>query len=428
MNTPVLLIVHRGSPSTPRQVQALRDRGYEPLVLTSAPADDGAAFRAACAELGVDCVVMDALVLELEPVLAALGATWPRFHFCLAVWDGHRALMAAINQRLGAADVAPGVVRQVQDKYSLRRWLAERGLSRVEAFALDDERLRARLAQGERFMVKPRRGLGSLSMRAVTSIAAMEALDQAFRLGCAPEDLFADFFVDNALYAESFVEGVELSIDFVRQGGRSVLTVEHEKTVLDFTGTTVLERGLASPPVTLSERQVHGAIAHAERLLALLQLSEGCYHVDLRLAPWGEWELIEINTRMGGGLIQESIRQQHDRLLLHDWAELLDGKALPQGPLARRCGTYFQISYPHSGRTIARLEKNEELPAPAMFVAAATTPAARPHFQVAKIGAASRGDREDIGAMVLWRTELATHRAAVERFAQQEYTIFHYAS
>jgi len=427
MNPSALLIVHRGSPSTPRQVQALRDVGYEPLVLSSAPLDDGAQLRAMCAELGVEHRVIDALVLRTDDVLAAVGADWLRFRFCLAVWDGHRAVMAEINQRLGARDVAPERIRAVQDKQALRASLRERGLTDVATFALDDPELRARLDRGERVMVKPRRGLGSLSMRAVFRWDEVERLRRDFASGAAPGDLFADFYVDNALYAETFVEGREVSIDFVRQRGRTVLASEHEKTVLDFTGATVLERGLASPPVTLDADEVVRAIAQAERVLDALELDEGCYHVDLRLAPWRRWEVIEINTRMGGGLIQESIRQQYGRLLLHDWAQLLDGKTLPARPPARSCGTYFQISYPLSGRPIRSLQKNDLLPAPQMFIAAATPSATRPHFQVAKIGSASRGDREDIGAMVLWRTELAVHKDRVAMFANTEYVTFVYA-
>src|SRR5512135_2124541 len=116
MNPKALLIVHRGSPSTPRLVGALREKGFEPVVLSSRTFDDGSEFRAVCAELGVDHVIGETIALDREEALRALGDRLDGCQFCYAVWDGQRRLMAELNQLLGAPDVAPSAITHAQDK------------------------------------------------------------------------------------------------------------------------------------------------------------------------------------------------------------------------------------------------------------------------------------------------------------------------
>ena len=71
-------------------------------------------------------------------------------------------------------------------------------------------------------------GAASLCTRAVSSWPeAAEALAE-FERGTDPADQWGEFFHDNELIAETFFEGRELSFEILRQGGRTVLAVEHE--------------------------------------------------------------------------------------------------------------------------------------------------------------------------------------------------------
>jgi predicted ATP-grasp superfamily ATP-dependent carboligase len=323
--------------------------------------------------------------------------------------------MAEINGRLGAIDVPPERVHAAQDKYLVRARLRDAGQSAIDSRRLDDPELRVRLERGERYIVKPRRGSGSLFTQPVSSFGEVEKLAAAFRRGTTAGDIYEEFFVDNELIAESYFDGREISLEMLRQGGRTLFVCEHEKSVLTLSASAVLERGLSSPAVGISAPDLARGTELATRTLDLLQLGDGCYHVELRMNDARQWEIIEVNPRIGGGFIFDSVRHQYDRSLVADWIEVLSGRPVPDiAPGPRRCGTYLQVNYAEAGRTIATLERNDRLPAPAMFI------------EVMKPGAVARGDREDIGAMSLWLTSLDTHSALVATLVANEYVTFQY--
>jgi biotin carboxylase len=408
-----LLLVHQGSRSTPALVHVLREKGFEPFVLSSATFDGGAAFGQMCEGLGVEYHASSSVALTTEEVLDRARAL-PDCRFCWAIWEGQRYVMARANELLGAPDVAPTAIQLAQDKHLMRRRLAELGMSRLRAFRLHDPELRERLDRGERHIVKPRRGAASLLTRPVTSWPQVQAMVTAFERGPGEHDMMADFYVDNELIAETFFEGRELSVEMVRQGGRTCLAIEHEKTLV-FSGDTALERGHTSPAVSLSADEVRSATALVEQTLDAFALGEGCFHVEVRVGPGGECEVIEINPRVGGQLIFDSVLMQTGRSMGEEWLDALCGKPVPVAPAQRRCGSYIEISYPEPGRQVLGLERNPDMPEPTLF-----TDLLRP-------GAVTRADREDIAAQAMWRTDLETHREQVARLVGEEYVSYVYA-
>ncbi len=399
-----LLLVPRGSRLTATLSTFLRDKGFEPFVLSSMPADGGTALRAVCAGLGIECEVSASAALTAEEVVARARAV-PDCRFCFSVSDEQRLVMAYGNEALGAHDISPTAARQALDKHLMRQVLVRHGLSRLRPFLLSDAELRERLDRGERHIVKPRTGAGSLCVRAVTSWDEVRAQAAAFLRGPGEGDLWATFFNDNELVAETFFDGRELSVEMFRQGGRTLLSVEHEKTVLDFTDETVLERGFVSPPVTLSAAQVRAAKALADSALGALELDEGCYHVEVRVDAEDRCEIIEVNPRVGGGYLFESVRQQVDRSMGSDWVDGLVGTPVPAAG-ERRCGAYLQNLYPEPGRMILGHEPNPRVPAPDQFA------------EVLRTGSIARADRADRAAMAMWTTDLATHGEVVARITE----------
>lgn len=409
-----LLLVHRGSRLTAPLVKILRDKGFEPFVLSSAPFDDGAAFRGACEQIGVEYAVSTAAVLPVDEVLKRAGAI-ANCRFCFSFWDGQRLAMAHANEVLGARDVTPDAVLLTLDKHAMRVALAEHGLTRLVPAQLGDPALRQRLDRGERHIVKPRRGAGSLCTRAVTSWP--QVLDQlrAFERGPGEADLLAEYYDGNELIAETFFEGREISFEVIRQGGRTVLASDHERTVLDFADETVLERGFASPPAYLGEADVAAARELMDRVLDAVALSDGCYHVEVSVAAGGECEIIEVNPRLGGQYMFDSVRVQHGRSLLDDWIDVLAGRVVPDaGP--RTCGTYYQAHYLKPGRQVLGSRLRTDLPTPELFA------------ETYRAGSVARADREDLGAMTMWRTDLDTHAQTVATLIPNDYCTFAYAS
>lgn len=406
-----LLLVRRNATATPLTVETLRHKGFEPVVLSSLPDDGGARFRQMCAQLNVECAVSAGVTITRDDVEEILGRT-PDCAFCLSLADSQRSLMAMANQYLGAPDVDPSALSRAVDKHTMRTSLSGIGLSRLLSLRLSDPHARALIETGEPFVVKPRSGAGSLCVGVVRSWAEARELQDAFDEGPGEEDMMAEYFEDNELIAESFFAGQELSLDVVRQDGRNAVVVDHEKTVLEFGGGTVLERGMASPVVGLTPSELDAARLLTDRVLEALGLSNGCYHVELRVNDACEAEIVEINPRIGGALIWDSIHRQYGRSMTEDWIDVLAGREVAPLP-ARRCGTYQQLAHADHDQPLMNADTSANLPEPAIS-------------RVRSPGERSIAHRESFSACALWTTELARHREEVAALMAEEYYSFRY--
>jgi hypothetical protein len=137
--------------------------------------------------------------------------------------------------------------------------------------------------------------------------------------------------------------------------------------------------------------------------------------VEVRVDATGHAEIVEINPRVGGGLLWDSVRLQYDRSLLDDWIDVLSGT--PVTPLIpRRCGTYMQLAYPVARKQIVDLDHNTQLPKPEVY------------DESVGPGSVALANRESFGADALWATGLTTHRDEVAALVADEYCTFVYAA
>jgi biotin carboxylase len=300
----------------------------------------------------------------------------------LATFEGYRVLMALTNQRLDATDVDPAAVRRCMDKYLCRQSLVERGLSRSVATVLDGETLVALRASGRKLFVKPRRGAGSFACFRLDDTLTLErlhALQQQMRNDQAFRAIFAGQF---DFIAEDYVNGDEYSLEVLVTGGASHVIGVHAKYLDDSSGTT-LETSNSLPAPRLSDAQQLAGERFVDECLAALQLREGCYHIEARHDPRnGHWDVIEINARMGGALINQSIGIFTGGLsMLELWVRMLcsttdaarlalreDFAALRESTRRRdksmQHGTVFFSRYGERNRTLATLSTRELAPQP----------------------------------------------------------------
>jgi biotin carboxylase len=408
-----LLLVRRGAALTRSHVRTLRRKGFEPFVLSSLPADGGTQFRWMCAELEVEHAVSAGVCITSEEVAAAVEAV-DGLVFCLTQADSLRPLMAEANRLLGAPDATPAALTGALDKHRMRKTLQANGLSAIDSLRTDDPVLRQRIEAGERFVVKPRRGVGSLCVGLVGAWAEVLRLQDAFDAGPADADMMAEYFADNELVAESFFDGREISLEIVRQNGASAYVVDHDKTLIEFGPDTVLERGMASPATVVTAEELAHAETVARQAMAVLGLTDGAYHVEMRVNTAGATEIVEINPRVGGGMVWESIELQYGRSITEDWIDVLSQR--PVEPLGeRRCGSYAQLAFPREQRQLLGVDRNPAMPDPEIYDELITP------------GEVPIAHREHFGALVLWRTELATHNDEVAALVPVEYCDFVYS-
>jgi hypothetical protein len=410
-----MLLVRRGGALAPALATAIRDKGFEPFVLSSRPFGDGARFHAMLDDIGVEHAISPNVGLtEDEVVERARGIE--DCAFALTVADSQRVAMAAANRAIGACDITPAAATLALDKHLLRTKLLSCGLSRLDPYRLTDPRLRARLDRGERFIVKPRRGVSSLCVGIATSWPDVAPLAEAFARGPGDGDMLEEYFVGNELVAETFFDGEELSIDVVRQSGANRLTCAHGKAGLEFRDGTVLELGHVSPPVNVTDAQTALVTAFATTVLDTLELTDGCYHVEVRINADDECELIEINPRVPGHLLWDSIRLQHDnRSIIDDWMDVLTGKEV-RAPGEPVCGTYMEVAYPRNdGGQVIGVRLNPRHPAP--IVDSIGVVPGMPEIEF----------REEPAAEVVWTTDRAQHADQVAVLMAEPYVQFVYA-
>ncbi len=295
MTTPALLLFAHQARSYAAMIKDYADRlGVAVVVLSSKPRDVRDLEQLAALGVArlwhVDDEHLDAS--HVPPVLAQASAEGFTIVAALATFEGYRALMALTNQRLGAIDADPAALKKCMDKFLCRQALVERGLSRSSATVLDAQTLPALRTSGRKLFVKPRRSAGSFAcfrLDDTLSIDRLHALQQQMRDDLAFRAIFAGQF---DFIAEDYVHGDEYSLEVLVVGGESHVIGVHAKYLDDSSGTT---------------QQLAGEHFVDECLLAL-HLREGCYPIEARHDPRdGHWDLIEINARMGGALINQSV-------------------------------------------------------------------------------------------------------------------------
>jgi biotin carboxylase len=244
---------------------------------------------------------------HVETVLAQGRAEGFDIVAALATFEGYRLLMAHTNALLGAVDADPAALRVCMDKLLCRGRLSEAGLSHARATVLDADSLPALRASGRPLFVKPRRGAGSFAcfrLDETVTPARLQALREQMQSDKAFRAIFAGQF---DFIAEDYVRGDEYSFEVLAAGGESYVIGVHAKYLDDSSGTT-LEMGNSLPAPRLTAAQQLAGENYIDQCLAALQLHDGCYHIETRYDPSADhWDIIEINARMGGALINQSV-------------------------------------------------------------------------------------------------------------------------
>lgn len=330
MSTPALLLFAHQGRSYASMIKAYVERlGMVLVILSSKPRDPRDLEHTAALGAARLWHVDDDYLNETHVAATLTQAHEEGFSIvaALATFEGYRLLMAETNQLLDTVDAAPQALRTAMDKLTCRMRLHEAGLSGARADVLDDTTLAPLRASGRALFAKPRRGAGSfacfrlddtITPRRLHALREQMQGDQAFRA------IFAGQF---DFIAEDYVSGDEYSFEAIAAGGETYVIGVHAKYVDDASGTT-LEMGNSLPAPRLSNAQQLAGERYVSACLATLGLGEGCYHIETRYDTAADrWEIIEINTRMGGALINQSVGVFTDGLsMLELWVRTLCGK------------------------------------------------------------------------------------------------------
>ncbi|MEV4005296.1 ATP-grasp domain-containing protein [Actinomadura sp. NPDC049753] len=207
---------------------------------------------------------------------------------------------AHLSAALGLPVLDPGAVARCRDKSATREALRAAGFPQPASRAVASlEEARAFAAEtGYPLIVKPRNLGGSLGLSKVErpeDLEAAFALTDGTRLGGIRQ--FEDYVV-----VEEFLEGPEISVECVLFQGECTPLIVARK-VLGGSGTLAFEEighDVDANDPLLSDTEFHAMLT---RVHAAVGFTDGYTHIEFKLTPDGAKHVIEINVRLGGGMI-----------------------------------------------------------------------------------------------------------------------------
>jgi biotin carboxylase len=207
---------------------------------------------------------------------------------------------AHLSAALGFPVLDPGAVARCRDKSATREALRDAGFPQPASRAVSSlEEARSFAGEiGYPVIVKPRNLGGSLGLSKVDrpeDLEAAFALTDGTRLGGIRQ--FDDYVV-----VEEFLEGPEISVECVLFRGECTPLIVARK-VLGGSGTLAFEEighDVDAGDPLLSDAGFRDMLA---RVHAAVGFTDGYTHIEFKLTPDGAKHVIEINVRLGGGMI-----------------------------------------------------------------------------------------------------------------------------
>lgn len=326
MKRAVLLLMHQGKSFTCEANEAAAKLGFSLVALSSLP-ERPEVLEESRGHLA-DCLVSEGTRLtdkDVQDIVQRFADRGYVIEAAIATFEGYRLLMAAVNQTLGAHDSSVAALKLCLDKYDLRQFLLQRGLSAVSSHRLTCGVLPP-LDPSVRWFVKPVHGASSFAAFILEDPDDLVDLPQMQEQMRCDHRMAAIFMDQYDFLVEEYVEGPEFSFETIVLDDVWHLCV-HEKARVERLERTTLEAMSVSPPTSVDRDALASGAEFVSRCLAELGelgLTAGAFHVEAKYWPARDrWEIIEINPRMGGSLIIESVKALTGESILELWIESL---------------------------------------------------------------------------------------------------------
>ena len=290
-----LLLVGTGGPKRRNVLAKLRSLGLARIVcLHDAP--NWASFAIDEWILGDSMHVDGDGIARVESFLRAR----PGFGFDgVLTYDEYSVLVAStLARHLGLVCLDPAAAHRVKDKGVFRDACRSLGLPapRSVRAAAPDASARVRRS-GLRFplVAKPTFGAGSHFVRRVDDEDELARFASSYARDVAATD-DAQVWGDVSLVVEEYLAGDEVDLDvLVQSGDLKYFAVTDNFAPIE---PYFLERG-GQIPSALPESHLDALRRMTEDLVRLLDLRDGCFHLEARVTPTGPVP-IEANLRLGG--------------------------------------------------------------------------------------------------------------------------------
>lgn len=360
-NTGVLFLIHQGYSFIDDLILLSQNMGLKAFVLSS---EISAENRSRIADLKTRSTVFrmtSTLTLTERDVLDFINDLQTDQHeivACMSVWEGYRLYMAKANGILGATDLEVETLRKLLDKHQMRNTLFAHGLSKFSSRVIVKNSLPP--WEGNPMFIKPLSGLGSFAAFQWNGEPLEAKLTPLIDEMKTDRDYAGVFEEDPQFVAEEIIDGREYSFEVIVDRGLPSILAIHEKIELEQQFGSVLENACAGVPIYLTQEQQDQGIRFIGNILKVLNVNTGCFHIEAR-CDGKNWEIIEVNPRIGGAYIYRSTRWISGFCLLKRWLlTLMNIPAQDQiekyvAPMGR---SFFRVYFGHPGKTICRIKKS----------------------------------------------------------------------
>lgn len=279
----------------------------------------------------------------------------------------------------GLISPSAAAISLCNNKYAMRLALERAGLPNVRAVIVQNESDLAEAAGqvGFPLIMKPVFGAGSALIKKCRNLDELHAHYQLFtrvysQVGGASgfgggaltfethDGSSVPYMPGQTVMLETYLEGIEATIECAIADGEPVPLLLHEKLLVSFEESTVLEHLLVVPAASFTPEQIKEAKDYCRDCVAALGLKRSFVHFEFRMTPEGP-RVIEINPRLGGFYVHQSLKDiagidpylTNLAMLSGEEDGVLSNRlrqAAAAAAAAESCHTMFVIYPPSAGR------------------------------------------------------------------------------
>ena len=226
-------------------------------------------------------------------------------------------LVARLTEALGLPGNPSKAIECARDKYSTRKALEAAGLPTPSSFMIysAEDLPKAAECVGFPAVIKPINGAASLGVVKVTSLADLIAsyakVLEVLRT-CSVEDVHGtsqgsepageDGKLVREVMMEQYLDGDEVDVDMILSDGK--VTYAKVTDNLPTLEPWFNETGAVTPSL-LPRRKQEELVEVSKKMLKAIGLTSGVMHVELKYTTTNGPQLIEVNSRMGGGPVRD---------------------------------------------------------------------------------------------------------------------------
>ncbi|TCP55889.1 ATP-grasp domain-containing protein [Tumebacillus sp. BK434] len=323
------------------------------------------------------------------------------------------AHVAALAAERGLPSQGEAALYLANNKYLMRDKFRATGVNTIDfGLALDEASAAAEANRiGYPVLMKPINGVASHLIMKCNSAEevvanfrhAMEKLPgstfQSFYEGAHSfpnaQGELVHFDPMRCLLLEQYIPGREVAVEVLITEDRYIPLVVQDKAVLTEDGRSVYEDLLITPPVRFTEEECRELEACAVAAAQAIGLKNSIAHIELRYGENGLGpQVLEINSRIGGGFTHEVLRSIVDVDYVSTYVELMTGTYQAKAHYERKNDPhgFFILFAPHAG-FYESIEGLDELKA---------MPGVISTMQPFPVGSQISGDEEEVFLLMAW--------------------------